>query len=151
MSTPRAFKTQAKHLTLPDQLLRCSGASWDRFDKEMTTQPESCSKHRQGAFRKTSSHPCVFKPRTKRRWKLRRAHPPSTPSKPKKKWTPPMIFPRNFNGYTPVISVVECKFSCLDPTSLKLIKRRFPRPEADPSHDFHSKFQRITNRKGFRV
>ena len=30
-------------------------------------------------------------------------------------------------------------------------KRRYPRPEADPFHDFTSKFQRITNRKGFRV
>ena len=30
-------------------------------------------------------------------------------------------------------------------------KQRFPRPEADPSHGFRSKFQPITNRKGFRV
>ena len=34
----------------------------------MATPPESCSKPRPSAFRKTGLHPCVFKPQTTRRW-----------------------------------------------------------------------------------
>ena len=66
--------------------LRGSGASWDRFDKGMATPPESCSKPRPSAFRKTGLHPCVFKPQTTRRWEPCHTHPPQTPSKHQKNW-----------------------------------------------------------------
>ena len=81
-----AFQPKTERGTLPDHLLRGSGASWDRFDKGVATPPESCSKPRPNAFRKTGLHPCVFKPQTTRRWEPRRTHPPQTPSKPKKNW-----------------------------------------------------------------
>ena len=59
---PYAFQPKTERGTLPDHLLRGSGASWDRFDndKGMATPPEPCSKHRPSAFRKTGLHPCVF-------------------------------------------------------------------------------------------
>ena len=53
---PYAFQPKTERGTLPDHLLRGSGASWDRFDKGMTTPPESCSKLRPSAFRKTGLH-----------------------------------------------------------------------------------------------
>ena len=81
-----AFQPKTERETLPDHLLRGSGASWDRFDKGMATPPESCSKPRPSAFRKTGLHPCVFKPQTTRRWEPRRTHPPHTPSKHQKNW-----------------------------------------------------------------
>ena len=81
---PYAFQPKTERGTLPDHLLRGSGASWDRFDKGMATPPESCSKLRPSAFRKTGLHPCVFKPQTTRRWEPRRAHPPRPLQNPKK-------------------------------------------------------------------
>ena len=65
---PYAFQPKTERGTLPDHLLRGSGASWDRFDKGMATPPEPCSKLRPSAFLKTGLHPCVFKPQTTRRW-----------------------------------------------------------------------------------
>ena len=75
---------QTERGTLPDHLLRGSGASWDRFDKGTATPPEPCSKLRPSAFRKTGLHPCVFKPQTTRRWEPRRTHPPRPLQNPTK-------------------------------------------------------------------
>ena len=61
---PYAFQPQTERGTLPDHLLRGSGASWDRFDKGMATPPESCSKLRPSAFRKTAcTHACSSRKR----------------------------------------------------------------------------------------
>ena len=89
---PYAFQPQTKRGTLPDHLLRGSGASWDRFDKGMATPPESCSKPRPSAFRKTGLHPCVFKPQTTRRWEPRRTHTLPRPLQNPKKLECGMVF-----------------------------------------------------------
>ena len=58
----------------------------------MATPPESCSKPRPSAFRKTGLHPCVFKPQTTRRLGARSHAPSPDPFKTPKKLGCGMVF-----------------------------------------------------------